>query len=202
MFSGIGEMTIDRTKADALMIAALKKVKGIVEVSPLLEKDRQEVLSIEEDAEKRSLMGLGKVVNVGVREVLTCDLIYVALTDMEFEWGSCSLILRKGEEMVGEEVHDEEIIARLAKKKNVWFMHKNFVIYKDKISFPQDIIKKLCHFEIPCLPAEWCVLEESDFSYRSIIYGTPTTPCDIFLKNHYKGVDERGLGSILIGVKL
>ena len=195
-------MTIDRTKADALMIAALKKVKGIVEVNPLLEKDRQEVLSIEEDAEKRSLMGMGKVVNVGVREVLTCDLIYVALTDMEFEWGSCSLILRKGDEVVGEEVHDEETIARLSKRENVWFMHKNFVIYKDRIAFPQDIMKKLCHFEIPCLPAEWCVLEEGNFSYHSIIYGTPTTPCDIFLKKHYKGVDERGLGTILIGVKL
>lgn len=195
-------MTIDRAKIDAMMIAVLKKVEGIVDVSPLLEKDRQEVLSIEEDAEIRSLMGLGKVVNVGVREVLNCDLIYVALTSMEFEWGSCSLILRKGEEVVGEEVHDEETIARLKKKKNVWFMHKNFVIYKDRIAFPEDIMKKLCHFEIPCLPAKWCVLEECDFSYHSIIYGTPTTPCDIFLKSHYKGVDERGLGTILIGVKL
>jgi len=196
-------MTIDRMKADALMIAALKKVRGIVEVSPLLEKDRQEVLGIEEDAEKRSLMGMGKVVNVGVREVLTCDLIYVALTDMEFEWGSCSLILRKGDEVVGEEVHDEETIARLSKKENVWFMHKNFVIYKDRIAFPQDIMRKLCHFEIPSLPTEWRVLEGSDFSYGSIIYSNPTTPCDIFLKNSYfEGLDERGLGTILIGVKL
>jgi len=196
-------MTIDRMKANTLMIAALKKVKGIVDVSPLLEKDRQEVLGIEEDAEKHSLMGMGKVVNVGVREVLTCDLIYAALTDMEFEWGCPSLILKKGEEVVGEEVQDDEIIASLSKKENVWFMHKNFVIYKDKISFPQDIMKKLCHFEIPCGPAEWRVLEESDFSCHSIVYTTPTTPCDIFLKNNYfEGLDERGLGTILIGVEL
>jgi len=202
MFSGVGEMTIDQTKADALMIAALKKVRGIVEASPLLEKDRQEVLGIEEDAEKRSLMGMGKVINAGVREVLTCDLIYVALTDMEFEWGCPSLILKKGEEVVGEEIHDEETIARLSKKENVWFMHKNFIIYKDRIAFPEDVMKKLCHFEIPCLPAEWCVLEEGNLSSHPIIYGTPTTPCDIFLKEHYKGGDERGLGTILIGGKL
>ena len=196
-------MTIDRMKTNTLMIAALKKVKGIVDVSPLLEKDSQEALGIEEDAEKRSLMGMGKVINVGVREVLTCDLIYVALTDMDFEWGCPSLILKKGEEVVGEEVQDDEVIASLSKKENVWFMHKNFVIYKDRIAFPQDIMKKLCHFEIPSLPTEWRVPEGSDFSHGSIIYSNPTTPCDIFLKKGYfEGLDQRGLGTILIGVKL
>ena len=203
MFSGVGETTIDRTKADALMIAALKKVKGLVEASPFSEKDSQQVLGIEEDAEKRSLMGLGKVTNTGVREVLTCDLVYVALTNREFGWGSPSLILKKGQEVVGEEIEDEEAIARLKKKENVWFMHKNFVIYKDRIAFPEDVMKKLCHFEIPCLPAEWCVLEGSDFRCHSIIYANPATPCDLFLKNSYfKGLDEHGLGTILIGVKL
>lgn len=194
---------MDRVKADAVMIASLKKVKGIVEARPFSEEDRQEVLNIEADAEKASLMGFGKVVSVGARKVLTCDLVYVALTDMEFEWGCPSLILKKGEEVVGEEVKDDEVIARLSKMENVWFMHKNFVIYKDKVSFPQDIMKKVCHFEIPCLPAEWCVLEGSDFSCHSIVYTTPTTPSDIFLKNNYfEGLDERGLGTILIGVEL
>ena len=196
-------MTMDRVKADAVMIASLKKVKGIVEASPFSEEDRQEVLNIEADAEKHSLMGFGKVVSVGARKILACDLVYVALTDMEFEWGCPSLILKKGEVVVGEEVKDDKVIARLSKMENVWFMHKNFVIYKDKVSFPQDIMKKVCHFEIPSLPAEWCVLEGSDFSYRSIIYAIPTTPTDIFLKNSYfEGLDQWGLGTILIGVKL
>ena len=195
---------MDRVNADILMIASLKKVKGIVDVSPLSEKDKQKVITIEADAEKKSLMGLGKVVNIGVREALTFDLVYVALMDEEFhgERGP-HLILKKGEDVVGEEVKDDEVIARLSKMENVWFMHKNFVIYKDKVSFPQDIMKKVCHFEIPCLPAEWCVLEESDFSCHSIVYTTPTTPSDIFLKNSYfEGLDEWGLGTILIGVEL
>ena len=196
-------MTIERLEADSLMIAALKKVKGLVDVSPLSERDKQEIIRIEKEAEKQSLMGFGKVIGTGVRAVLNCDLVYVALTDMEFEWGCPSLILKKGEEVVGEEVNDDEIIARLSQKKNVWFMHKNFVIYKDMISFPQDIMKKVCHFEIPSLPAEWGILEGSDFSYQSIIYANPTTPTDIFLKNSYfEGLDQQGLGTILIGVKL
>jgi hypothetical protein len=197
-------MPMDRVKADIVMIASLKKVKGIVDVSPLSEKDKQKVITIEADAEKQSLMGLGKVINIGVREVLTLDLVYVALMDEEFhgERGP-SLILKKGEDVVGEGVEDDEVIARLSKKENVWFIHKNFVVYKDKISFPQDIMKKVCHFEIPSFSAEWRVLEGSDFSYRYIIYAIPTTPTDIFLKNSYfEGLDQWGLGTILIGVKL
>ncbi|HEX74898.1 MAG TPA: hypothetical protein G4N93_07155 [Dehalococcoidia bacterium] len=194
-------MSIDRVKVDTLMIASLKNVEGIVDVSPLSDKDKQEVINIESNAEKQSLMGFGKVISTGVREVLNYDLVYVALTDMEFEWGCPSLILKKGEEVVGEEVKDDEIIASLSKQKNVWFMHKNFVVYKDKISFPQDIMEKLCHFEIPSLPTQWCVLEGSDFSCQPIIYANPATPTDIFLKNSYfEGLDQWGLGTILIGV--
>jgi hypothetical protein len=196
-------MSVDRVKVNTLMIASLKKVNGIVDVSPLSEKDKQGVINIESNAEKQSLMGFGKVISTGVREVLTFDLVYVALTDMDFEWGCPSLILKKGEEVVGEEVKDDEIIASLSKQKNVWFMHKNFVVYKDKISFPQDIMKKLCHFEIPSLPTQWCVTEGSDFSCQPIIYANPATPTDIFLKNNYfEGLDQWGLGTILIGVNL
>jgi hypothetical protein len=195
-------MTIDRLKADSLIIAALKKVKGIVDVSPVSEKDKLEIIRIEKEAEKQSLMGMGKVIPTGIMEVVACDLVYTALMDMDFEWGSPNLILKKGESVVGEEVRDSEVIARLSQQKNVWFMHKNFVVYKDKVSFPQDIMQKLCHFETPSLPTEWDILEGSEFSHCSFIYANPATPTDVFLKNSYfEGLDQWGLGTILIGVK-
>jgi len=195
---------MDSRKADEVIIATLKKVKGLVDASPLSEEDRKKVLDIEKDAETRSLMGLGKVVNTGVREVLNCELIYVALTNMDFDWGcDPTLVLKKGENVVGEEVRDKKIIAKLSNQKNVWFMHQNFVVYRDKIAFPQDIMKKICHFEIPCLPAEWCTIEDDNFQCHSIIYANPATPCDVYLKEQYfRGLDERGLGTILVGVKL
>jgi hypothetical protein len=194
---------MDRQIVDDAVLAALSKVKGIRKASPLPNDDYQKVLSLEEEAEKKSLMGLGKVINTGVREVLACDTSYVALTTMEFDWGcNATLILKKGEDIVGEEVRDEETIEKLSKDKNVWFMHKNFVIYKDKISFPQDIMKKICHFEIPCLPAEWCLLEKDKYQCHAIIFANPSTLCDIHLKETYfNGIDEQGLGTILLGLQ-
>ena len=195
---------MEKRVADGLMVSALTKVKGVAEASPFSSEDHQKIIDIEQDAENRSLMGLGKVVNTGVREVLNRDLIYVALNNMDFDWGChATLVLIKDDEVVGEEVRDEAVIAGLRNKKNVWFMHKNFVVYKDKINFPQDIMKKICHFEIPWLPAEWCTVENDTFRCHSIIYANPCTPSDVFLKDQYfSGLDERGLGTILVGVKL
>jgi hypothetical protein len=192
---------LDEERVHRGMSEALGKVKGIVQARVVSPEDRVKILAIEQDAETRSLMGLGKVVNRGVRRVLECELVYVALTDMDFDWGChSSLLLKKGEEIVGWEVRDPESIGDLSKRKDVWFMHRNFVVFKDKISFPNDIMKKLCCFEIPCLPAEWCTLGEDVPKCHPILYANPATPCDRYLKDTYfAGFDEKGVGTILIG---
>ncbi|MGD8338169.1 MAG: hypothetical protein PVJ29_13805 [Desulfobacterales bacterium] len=194
---------MDRKMIDGVMISAFRNVKGIVNSCPLPNEDHPRILEKELEAEKRSLMGLGKVVNAGVREILHHDLVYAALTSMDFDWGCYStLLLKKGQEIVGQEMRDEAVLAELANKKNVWFLHKNFVVYKDRISFPGDIMKKICHFEIPCLPAEFCVLGDDQFQCHSINFASPSVLCDLFLKEQYfdrENVAE--LGTILIGVK-
>lgn len=189
-----------REPEEELILAALQRVRGIAEVLPLADDDRQQVYAIEQEAEAKSLLGLGKVINAGVQGVLECDWVYVALTDTDFDW-TChpNLLMKKGEEVVGEEVTDEATIDRLAGNQNVWFLHKNFVVYKDKVSFPQDVMKKICYFEIPCHPAQWPV----GIQCHSVVYGSPSTPCDVFLKKKYfQGRDERGSGTVLIGIKL
>jgi hypothetical protein len=195
---------MDPEQIDKIMTVAFSKVEGLIKTSSFSNDDRPKMLDIEQEAEKNAFMGLGNVVNAGVREVLACGLIYVALTNMDFEWGcGPSLVMKKGEELVGEEVRDKQRLAELSNRKDVWFMHQNFVVYKDKVSFPQDMMKKICHFEIPGLPAEWCLVEDENFECRSIIYANPSTLGDIYLKKQYfNEIDEKGLGTILIGVNL
>jgi hypothetical protein len=191
---------VTRQQGDELILEALHRVKGIVAAVPLADEDREEVRAIEADVETKSLLGLGKVINAGVREVLECDWVYAAQTDMEFDW-TCraNLLMKKGDDVVGEEVTDKATIDRLSTDKNVWFLHKNFVVYKDKVSFPQDVMQKICYFEIPCHPADWPL----GLQCHSILYGSPSTPCDVFLKNRYfQGQDTKGTGTVLIGIRL
>jgi hypothetical protein len=187
-----------------IFIKALGNVTGIRQVVSIAEKDRHQIQQLEEEAEKRSLMGLGKVINTGVYKVLKGDLVFVALTTMEFDWTErSSLILKKGDQLVGEEVRNENQIAKLKQDRNVWFMHRNFVIYKDKVSFPKDIMQKVCYFEITCLPADWCIIDEKDAHCSDIYYGSPSSLSDVFLKeNYFNNTQEKGLGTILIGAQL
>lgn len=194
---------MDDTKPNEVMLKMLSNVKGIVNACPVSDGDRQIILDIEQDAENRSLMGLGKVINTGVRAVLNCDAVYVALTNMDFGQ-KChpALIIKKGDKIVGEEIRDKDRIAQLSGRKDVWFLHKNFVIYKSRISFPQDIMQKICYFETPGIPADWSITEDNA-AHRTIIYSNPVTPSDVYLKKQYfNGLDEQGLGTILIGTKL
>jgi hypothetical protein len=194
---------MDHEAMGAALMSALRKVKGIVSCCPLPNDDHPRILEKEIEAEQRSLMGLGKVVNTGVREILNYDWVYAALTSMEFDWGcQSSLLLKKGQEIVGQEVRDQAMLAELAGQKNVWFLHKNFVVYKDRIAFPQDIMKKICHFEIPVLPVECCGLDDDRLECRSVQFASPSVLCDLYLKEQYFSSENTAdLGTVLIGAR-
>jgi len=191
---------------DIAAIKSLEKIllerPGILNSCLLFDSDRKKILELEEEAEKRSLMGLGKVVNTGVRKTLEADLILVGLTTPKFSWGcSSSLILKKGNTQVGEEIYDEKKINKLQTNKNIWFLHKHFYIDKSKISFPGDIMEKICHFEITGFPSDWFSCCEEKIGKLQSMASYPSTLCDVYLKEKYfDKLDEQGLGTILMGL--
>jgi len=180
----------------------LKIIRGIEAVFLLDEEDRLRLLDIELDAEKKCFMGLGLCYNSGIREVLRCPLVFLGITTMDFDWGCQShMILKKDEEIVGEEVYEESRIEELRKRKDVWFLHQNFVIYKDRVNFPRDIIEKQCCFELPVLTPEEPLPDPHGLGQYLSCF--PSTPGDTFLKRrYYGGIDERGMGTVLFGFKV
>jgi len=185
----------------ARLLAEIKNTRGIVAVTIFDADDIDKLLEIEQEAEAKSLLGLGKVVNTGIQKIVQCSLIFVALTSMDFDWAlHGALILKKGNEIVGEEIRDPERLKNLQGRADVWFLHRNFVIYKDRLSFPRDIMQKICHFEIPPIPCHWPGITFLPAG-SNLLLANPSTPADIFLKNKYfQGQDEKGLGTILLGV--
>lgn len=184
---------------DDQTLVRIRCLKGIQEAFVLEEGDRFRLLEIETEAEKKAFMGLGMCYNSGIREVLRLPVVIVAITNMDFDWGcQAHILLKKGEEIVGEEVRDTTRIQELEKDENVWFLHKNFVIYKDKVDFPNDIVEKKCCFELPALTQE-----QSAPDFREItnyLYCSPSTAGDVFLKKkYYQDMDEWGTGTVLLG---
>ena len=186
---------------DDLILVSVRSLHGIVAAFALDEADRFRLLDIEAEAEKQSFMGMGMCYNAGIREVLRCPVVVIAITTMDFDWGCQShLRLMKEDEVVGEEVRDPSKIEELEGQPNAFFLHKNFVIYKDRVNFPSDVVDKKCCFELPALTAEESLpglRECGDY-----VFCFPSTRGDVFLKKrYYEEKDEWGTGTVLFGFR-
>jgi hypothetical protein len=184
------------------IIDFLKRTRGLEAVFRLKKEDRFHLLDVETAAEKKAFMGLGMCYNSGIRDVLRCSLVFVCITKMDFDWGCGSLmILKKGDDIVGEEVQEQSKIDELKKRADAWFLHKNFVIYKEKIDFPKDIVDKKCCFETPALTWETPLPDLHEVEdYR---FSFPSTPGDLFLKKrYYEAKDEIGTGTVVFGFNI
>lgn len=187
--------------SDDRILVCVRSIKGIVAAFSLDEADRFQLLDIEAEAEKKAFMGMGMCYNSGVRDVLRCPVVILAITTMDFDWGCQShLRLMKEDEVVGEEVRDQSKIQDLEGRANVFFLHRNFVIYKDKVDFPRDVVEKKCCFELPALNAE-AALPGLD-AWGNYIFCFPSTHADVFLKKkYYEEKDEWGTGTVLFGFR-
>jgi hypothetical protein len=183
------------------ILAGFKNYKGFQDAFLLEDADKMALYDIEIEAEKKAFMGLGKTYNSAIREVLACPVIVLGITTMDLQW-SCQTHMRlmKDDEIAGEEVWDPNKIKELEKRADVYFLHKNFVIYKGKVNFPSDVVQKRCYFEYPPLHLD---KEIPDFSGKlECIACFPSTPGDIYLKNvYYEGADTKGTGTVLLGFK-
>ncbi|HTY21855.1 MAG TPA: hypothetical protein VMC85_01915 [Desulfomonilaceae bacterium] len=192
---------MDQSSVVDRILVCIRSIKGIQDMFTLQEADRFRLLEIEARAEKKAFMGMGMCYNSGIREVLRCPVVILAITTMDFKWGCQSnMLLKKGDEVVGEEVRDPSRIEDLEKQANVSFLHKNFVIYKDKIDFPRDIIEKKCCFELPALTGGEALPGLQEFG--DYLFCFPSTAGDVFLKKvYYEEKDEWGTGTVLFGFK-
>lgn len=184
------------------LLKSMESIRGVQAVFLMAEETRFQLLEVETNAEKRAFMGLGKCYNSGVREVLRCPVVVTTITNVDFDWGcQAHMVLKKDDVVVGEEVQDPKRIGELEKRDNVWFLHRNFVIYKDRVDFPKDLVKNKCCFDLPALTLYDEYPQLRQLAEHLICF--PSTVGDIFLKNtYYGGIDEQGTGTVLFGFKL
>jgi hypothetical protein len=184
------------------LLESMKSIKGLQVVFLMAEEVKFQLLEVETDAEKRAFMGLGMCYNSGVREVLRRPIVLAVITNMDFDWGcQAHMVLKKDDVVVGEEVLESKRIEELEKRDNILFLHKNFVIYKDKVNFPTDLVENKCCFDLPALTLYDEYPQLRQFGDHIVCF--PSSVGDIFLKKaYYGGVDERGMGTALFGFKL
>lgn len=176
----------------------LRSVNGIEDVKLLTESEKRELIRIEEQAEKCSLMGLMPGVNQGVREAISRTFTVSAITNDDFEWpirGTVRFVY-KGE-IIGEEIRDEEELERLKKEGNR-VIGDIFVLYSQKIEELglRDLRDSI--LVIPSLELSW--IKKVPHAER-VVVGSPSTPSDLYIKK-IMGKEGDGKGTVLIGFEI
>ena len=173
----------------------LKDIKGTLDVKQLSPENRAKILELEETFEEEASSESKRYYNEGIREVLERQEVIVLAHTPEFRHPPAPFVKwRLGGVDVGEEVWDAKSIEELKENKNVLFVGKTFIIYRDRLknSPLKDFIVLFPSLPFPEL--------ESLNEIKDVVSASPSCPTDIYTK-HIMGWDAK-LGLIIIGFDL
>jgi DNA polymerase sigma len=169
------------------IIEFISKIKGIEDVILLKEEQKNEIMKIEEKAEKSMLMGLMPGINQGVREAISRKFTIAAITNNDFEWpekGTVKFVFEG--KIIGEDVRGKEL--EKLKKEGKKIIGDVFVLYDEK---------NLRKAKLIVSPLELPWIKEIPYA-KNVVIGSPSPPTDLYIKK-IMNKDGEGKGTILIG---
>jgi len=171
---------------------ALRGLKGIVKVQRLDAAHKEAALKLEGEAEEKVLMGLGKGINVGLREALSRKNAFACLTDETMVWPHCSYIkLYCGDELIGKDIYDDAELKQRKEEGDI--VAGNLVFYKSRLGLLKERSSEMRVHMMPMEIEELCVC--------GAVAASPSPPTDTYLKG-VLGADpaDKRLGTIVVGV--
>lgn len=182
------------------VISVILENEKVISVFPLSNRDREAILELEKEAEKRVIQGLGIGYNQGVRETLTREFVLVLVTNKDFKWpeGPTLRIFWDGK-LIGEEVRDERLISEIkAREGDNVFIRGGLIIYKRNMPPPASIVKKPPLVIFPGFPYK---LIESVKGVKDAIISFPSPPASQYLED-LAGAKGMQIGTALVGFNI
>jgi hypothetical protein len=186
----------------------LSSLPGVIETTRFDKKDIPVVLEAETANEGTQLV---KLVNIGIREVVRREHIFLFLKDKRFRPPPCSTIylVEEPEEttepaaesvtcggkrypIIGEEVIDKN---KTYEEEHMFFQ-EGFVMFPKRRRNRHNVPS---HFLIPPVPFPELEEKKDYFSIKNIMSVSPSTTCDDFLRQQYNFSKEPKYATILVG---
>ena len=183
------------------VLETLKCSRGVLMVKVLSEDEKQAILDVESEVEKKIVFGMCKSLNQGVREALQREFTVALIMDTSvFEYPHHPrMVFTCGELVVGESVQDKEKIEELKKDRMNLFLWEDLVVYMRRIPrIPEEKMKmKLVYF-----PREPIQLRNLPNITESVL-GTPSTEGDTLIKRMLNNESNKTvIGTSLIGFNI
>lgn len=179
-------------------LTALRECRGVLAAEILSEEDKKRILDVESKVEEKTILGMCKSFNKGVRESLQREfVIAMVIQTSEFEYPHHPYMnMICGDQVVGELINDEKRIEELGRNPTNLFIWKNFVVYMRKLSRDP---KERSNMRIVYLPREPVQLGSLPHVENSV-FGTPSTEGDALIKRMLNiKSKESVVGTCLVG---
>ena len=178
------------------VVRKLRSIEGITDVWYVENSERQTILELEKKANLNAGLAIGlEIVNTAAANALQREFVLCINHSPALRHPSAPiLVIAAGEDVVGEEIWEEERIARLRTDANALFIGRGFVLFKDKVAKlgrrrlrfdygPQDFP------EVSSIPG---VCE--------VVSSTISPPADLYIKRLAKwDTTDPDSGTVLIG---
>ena len=178
------------------VVRTLRSVEGIIDVWRVENPDKKTILELDRNANESSGLAIGvEVVNTGVTSVLQREFVVCANHSSALRHPpSPILILAADGDIIGEEVWEEDKIARFRADPNALFLGRGFVLFKDKVS---SIGNRRLRFEYG--PQDFPEIEKIQ-RVCDVVSATISPAADIYVKRKAKwGTADSNTGTVLIG---
>lgn len=176
-------------------IERLNATPGVVSCWVLPDEDREPLLHLESEANRRLALPGIEIVNEGIREVLRRRHVVVISHSPELRHPPAPIIVIVDDEhVVGEEIWEPTQIEKLSKNKDSLLLGKNLVFNRDALMKARGKKLRLVYKGLPFPELE--VLSD----IRDVISVTITVPAHLkFSKKAGWSQDDPNLGTVLIG---
>jgi hypothetical protein len=192
----MSEVATDRQLEEVLR--SLRECRGVLAMKVLSEGDKEKILDVESKVEEKTVFGMCKSLNKGVRESLQREsTVAMVIQTSEFEYPHHPYMsMMCGDQVVGELVNDEERIEEMKKNPTNLFLWRNFVVYIRKLPRDPEERKKMRVVYLPREPTQLRGLQH----VRNSVFGTPSTEGDTLIKSMLCiESKESVLGTCLVG---
>ena len=180
----------------------LQKIPGFEKQIKLDTNDKQKILTLEQEAEKKVVLGAIQAENQGVTNALNRQITYaiayrpILFSTFKDKLDKSSVIMIAGKEIVGEEISDPKKITELKTRKDVMLLGSSFVLYKDKIRKAKGEPKIV-------LPERIFPPLQQLANTKDNTSGSPSPPVDMFLKSKMNiDPDDPDIGTVIVGLNL
>lgn len=171
--------------------------KGIGSVLFLDETDRKKIIELEREDEQKGLILCGKKSNVGIRQVLGCDMMLGFLTNSEFQWPKNNVRLMHDGKLIGRDVMDPvELQGYMDDPKyrvlgNIVILNKEFLNIRSSTD-PIDMVINAHPF--PSI--------EAVYGISGAIIASPSVASDKYIRSLSQDGNSAYIGSFLLGFDL